>query len=169
MFTRPGKKLVFMGVELASWNEWNHDVSLDWHLRDDPPRAAFERFVTRMVTLYKHEPALWRDDATWEGFSWIDVADKENSVISYVRRAGNSHVLVVLNLTPVPRERYRVGVPTAGWYERLLSTDDAEWGGSGYGAVAGAAAEATPFHGHAQSIEIALPPLSAVVLSPALP
>src|SRR6266496_4281721 len=88
MFTRPGKKLLFMGTELAPWSEWNHDTSLDWHLRDLPNRAAFGQFLARLGTVYKQEPALWRDDASWEGFSWIDVADKENSVIAYVRRAG---------------------------------------------------------------------------------
>ena len=169
MFTRPGKKLLFMGTELASWNEWNHDESLDWHLRDEPDRAALEQFVARLATLYRHEPALWRDDASWEGFAWIDVADRENSVVSYARRADGSDVVVVLNLTPVPRERYRVGVPTPGWYERLLSTDDRAWGGSGYGEIAGAIAEPIPFHGHPQSIEISLPPLSALVLAPVLP
>jgi 1,4-alpha-glucan branching enzyme len=169
MFTRPGKKLLFMGTELASWNEWNHETSLDWHLRADDSRAAFERFVARLGQLYRHEPALWRDDASWEGFSWIDVSDKENSVVAFVRRAGQSHVVVVLNLTPVPRERYRLGVPVGGWYERLLSSDDLEWGGSGFGEVKGVASEDTPFHGHAQSIELTLPPLGGVVLAPGLP
>ena len=86
-----------------------------------------------------------------------------------MRRSGNSHVVVVLNLTPVPRERYRIGVPARGWYERLLSSDDLEWGGSGYQAFAGVAADPAPFHGYEQSIEIALPPLGAIVLSPTLP
>ena len=166
MFTRPGKKLVFMGTELATWSEWSHDASLDWHLRDDPRRAAFGRYLSHLATLYKQEPALWREDHTWDGFAWIDVADRENSVLSYVRRAGDSHVVVVLNLTPVPRERYRIGMPAAGWYERLLSSDDLEWGGSGFGAVAGVDTQPAAFHGYAQSIEITLPPLSALVFAP---
>jgi 1,4-alpha-glucan branching enzyme len=169
MFTRPGKKLLFMGVELAPWSEWNHDISLDWHLAEDPRRAAFRKFLTRLATLYRHEPVFWRDDTSWDGFGWIDVADREHSVISYVRRSGNGHAVVILNLTPVPRERYRVGVPTSGWYERLLSSDDESWGGSGHGAFDGVATEPTPFHGYEQSIEITLPPLGAVVLSPTLP
>jgi 1,4-alpha-glucan branching enzyme len=166
LFTRPGKKLVFMGTELASWSEWNHETSLDWHLRDDPNRASFTRFLTKLAEIYKNEPALWREDPSWEGFGWIDVADKENSVVSYVRRAGRSHIVTVLNLTPVPRERYRVGVPSSGWYDRLLSSDDHEWGGSGYGATAGVGTDAAPFHGYAQSIELTLPPLGALVLAP---
>ena len=166
MFTRPGKKLVFMGTELAPWSEWNHDTSLDWHLRDDPRRAAFGRYLTRLATLYREEPALWREDPSWEGFAWIDVADRENSVLSYVRRAGGAHVVVVLNLTPVPRERYRIGVPASGRYERLLSSDDLEWGGSGFGAIAGVDTEPSPFHGYPQSIEMTLPPLSVLVFAP---
>jgi 1,4-alpha-glucan branching enzyme len=169
MFTRPGKKLVFMGTELASWAEWNHDTSLDWHLRDDPARAAFSRYVTRLATVYRDTPALWRDDPSWEGFAWIDVADKENSVVSYVRRAGAAHVVVLLNLTPVPRERYRVGVPGEGQYEVLLASDANEWGGAGNGVndVRSVATEPSPFHGYQQSIEVTLPPLGALVLAPA--
>jgi 1,4-alpha-glucan branching enzyme len=167
MFTRPGKKLLFMGTELAPWTEWNHDTSLDWHLRDQPNRAALEKFVARLAALYKSEPAFWRDDQSWEGFTWIDVADRENSVVSYVRRAGESHAVVVLNLTPLPRERYRVGVPSSGRYDRLLSTDDHEWGGSGFGRIESVPTEQSAFHGYPQSIEVTLPPLSALVFAPA--
>jgi 1,4-alpha-glucan branching enzyme len=169
MFTRPGKKLVFMGTELAPWSEWNHDASLDWHLLEDPKRLAFSRFVTRLAQVYKDEPALWRDDQTWNGFGWIDVEDRDNSVISYVRRTEGSHVVVVLNLTPVPRERYRIGLPSDGWYEVLLDSDAVEWGGSGFGAVDGIEAHATPFHGFPNSAELTLPPLGALVLAPSLP
>lgn len=169
MFTRPGKKLLFMGVELAPWAEWNHESSLDWHLADDPQRAAFSRFLKRLAQLYKEESALWRDDQTWAGFNWIDVADRDNSVISYLRRTEGSHVVVVLNLTPVPREHYRIGLPTDGWYEMLLSSDDAEWGGGGYGSTNGVESRATPFHGYPYSAELTLPPLGALILAPSLP
>jgi 1,4-alpha-glucan branching enzyme len=167
MFTRPGKKLVFMGTELASWSEWNHDTSLDWHLRDDPARAAFSRYVARLASVYKDTPALWREDPSWEGFAWIDVADKENSVVSYVRRSGSSHVVVLLNLTPVPRERYRVGVPSEGRYDVLLASDSSEWGGSGANDARSLSTEPSTFHGYPQSIEVTLPPLGALVLAPA--
>jgi 1,4-alpha-glucan branching enzyme len=166
MFTRPGKKLMFMGTELAPPGEWNHDVSLPWHLASEPSRAAFGRYVARLAALYKEEPAFWRDDPTWEGFTWVDVADKENSVLSYLRRAGDAHFVVVLNLTPVPRERYRVGVPASGTYDCVLSTDGPEWGGTGFGAFATVVAEASPFHGQPHSVELTLPPLGALVLAP---
>ncbi len=169
LFTRPGKKLLFMGMELAPTTEWNHDVSLPWHLLDDPARAAHQRFIARLAHLYRDEPALWRDDQSWEGFTWIDVADRENSVVSYARQAGDSHAVVVLNLTPAPRERYRIGVPAAGRYTRALSSDDQEWGGSGFGAFESVETQDAPFHGCQQSIEITLPPLAALVLIPERP
>ena len=167
MVTRPGKKLMFMGVELATWSEWNHDTSLDWHLlRDDPRRAAFCLFVTRLAHVYRECSPLWRADESWEGFQWIDVADRDNSVVSYVRRDGDRHAVVVMNLTPVPREDYRIGVPSAGTYRKLLSSDDSEWGGSGHAAVDRLETEPAPFHGFPQSISLTLPPLGAVVFAP---
>ena len=166
MFTRPGKKLVFMGIELAVPREWNHDESLPWHLADDPSRVAFVRFVAELSSLYKREPAFWRDDSTWEGFRWIDVADNENSVLSYERKSGDSRTIVVLNFTPLPRERYRIGVPEGGRYECVLSTDDTRWGGSGYESFADVDADSTPYHGLSHSVELTLPPLAAIVLAP---
>ena len=164
MVTRPGKKLLFMGTEIATPGEWNHDRSLDWHLLNAPDRKAFENFVSRLGHLYKGEPAFWRDDPSWEGFCWVDVADRANSVISYVRRAGDSHVVVALNLTPVPRENYRIGVPESGTYVKLLGSDDREWGGSGYGEFERLESEPSPFHGYPQSVTLTLPPLGAVVI-----
>jgi 1,4-alpha-glucan branching enzyme len=166
MFTRPGKKLLFMGMEFAPWGEWNHDTSLDWHLLDDPRRGAFCRFVSRLGEIYRDNEVFWQEDAGWQGFSWIDVADRENSVISFARRAGDDHAIVMLNLTPVPRERYRIGVPTETPYQKLLSTDDADWGGSGHSPFDRIECEASPFHGYPQSIEVTLPPLGALVLVP---
>jgi 1,4-alpha-glucan branching enzyme len=166
-YAQPGKKLLFMGTELGPWSEWNHEASIDWHLREDPSRAALERFVGRLNEVYKSSPVFWREDPSWDGFNWIDVSDKANSVISYVRRAGESHAVVVLNLTPVPRDNYRIGVPQAGEYLRLLSSDDTEWGGSGYGAVRTVKTTDAAFHGYSQSLELTLPPLAGLVLTPA--
>ena len=131
---------------------------------------AFARLRGAAATSTRRDPAFWRDDPSWEGFSWIDVADRENSVISFVRRDRTSHAVVVLNLTPVPRERYRIGVPQSGTLlMRLSSSDDREWGGSGYGAFERVETDASPFHGLPQSIEITLPPLAALVLAPSQP
>jgi 1,4-alpha-glucan branching enzyme len=170
MFTRPGKKLLFMGTELASLNEWNHDASLDWHLiHTDWFRARHHEFMAALGHLYRNRPELWRSDLSWEGFNWIDLADRDNSVLSYTRNDGASHVVVVLNLTPVPREHYRVGVPGGegiGRYATLLSSDDPAWGGSGLGFAATHTVEPHSFHGHAQSIVLTLPPLGATILAP---
>jgi 1,4-alpha-glucan branching enzyme len=167
MFTRPGKKLVFMGTELAPWTEWNHEASLEWNLlRDDPRRAKFCAFVQRLGALYRDRSELWRRDAEWEGFSWISAEDRENSVLSYVRQDGGQHSVVVMNLTPVPREHYRIGAPARVAYREVLNSDSAEWGGGGYPTRERVTAEPSPFHGFQQSMEIALPPLSVVVLVP---
>ena len=166
MYTRPGKKLLFMGSELAPWNEWNHDGSVDWHLRDDPQHRSFEKFVERLGALYREHPALWRMDHEPEGFQWIDVADTRNSVVSYVRRGGGRHVVVVLNLTPVPREDYRIGVPDAGSYRSIFSSNDEAFGGSGMGPTVVVDTEPAPFHGYPQSLRLLLPPLGALVLAP---
>jgi 1,4-alpha-glucan branching enzyme len=166
MYTRPGKKLLFMGTELAPYNEWNHDVSLDWHLADDPMRAGFCTFMEELGRLYREYPAFWRRDHEWEGFSWIDVADRANSVVSYVRRDGDNHVVVALNLTPVPREHYRIGAPEPGAYARLLSSDERRFGGSDYPTAARVETESSPFHGYAHSMKLTLPPLGALILAP---
>jgi 1,4-alpha-glucan branching enzyme len=167
MYTRPGKKLLFMGSELAPWNEWNHDSSIDWHLRDDPQHAAFERFVGCLGALYLEHPAFWRMDHEPDGFQWIDAADAQNSVVSYVRRGGGEQLVVALNLTPIPREHYRIGAPRAGDYTRIFSSDDPRFGGSGLTGTELVRADSSPFHGYPQSLELTLPPLGALVLAPA--
>ena len=173
MYTRPGKALLFMGTELAPWGEWDHDRSLPWNLLDDPPHRDFERFVAELGRVYHEQPALWRRDPDPAGFQWIDCADRHNSVLSFARwdepRAGSptpDHLVTVLNLTPVPRQPYRIGVPRGTSYAVLLNTDDARWGGSEHPVPDRVAAEAKPWHGMQHSIEITLPPLAALVLRP---
>ncbi len=165
LYTRPGKKLLFMGTEFAPWAEWNHDTSLDWHLASDPQRAGFGRFVEDLGRLYRERSPLWRNDHVPSGFAWIDLADEDNSVISYARHDGHEHVIVALNFTPIPREHYRIGVPSAGRYTVLMSTDDSRYGGSGLGMRPMIDAEDTPFHGYPQSVALQLPPLGALVLA----
>jgi 1,4-alpha-glucan branching enzyme len=165
-WTRPGKKLVFMGTEIGSWREWDHDRGIEWHLMDAPLHAGLARFVQALGRLYQGRPALWSHDHDPHGFQWIDVADRQNSVVSYARRDGTDHVVVLLNLQPVPRERYRIGVPARGSYTCLLSSDEGAYGGSDWPAPTRVEAEPVPYHGHAQSIELSLPPLGALVLAP---
>jgi 1,4-alpha-glucan branching enzyme len=165
-WTRPGKKLLFMGSEIAPWGEWNHDRSLEWHLLDSPPHAGIARFLGELGRLYRDLPAFWCHDHDPHGFQWIDVADRQNSVISYVRRDGADHAVVVLNFQPQPRQRYRIGVPARGTYAVALSSDDPRFGGSGYPMPERLESEAVPYHGHQFSVELPLPPFGALVLLP---
>jgi alpha-1,4-glucan:alpha-1,4-glucan 6-glycosyltransferase len=165
-WTRPGKKLLFMGSEIASPHEWRHDESLPWHLVDGAPRAGLLRCVAALGALYAARPALWRDDPSGDGFRWIDCHDRTHSIISWERRAGDDHVVVLMNLTPVPRPGYRVGAPARARYEVALDTDDTRFGGSGYRRAHDVEAEPIPWQGRDQSLVLDLPPLSALVLVP---
>jgi 1,4-alpha-glucan branching enzyme len=166
-YTRPGKQLLFMGTELAPYNEWNHDASLDWHLGELPSRRGLARFLTALGALYLAQPCLWHGDPDGASFAWIDCTDRDASVVSYQRRDGDAHVVVVLNLTPVPRPAYRVGMPHAGRYRVLLDSDATDFAGSGLRSDAVVDTEHVPWHGLSQSISLLLPPLAALVLAPA--
>jgi 1,4-alpha-glucan branching enzyme len=163
-FTRPGKKLLFMGTELAPWDEWDASRSLDWKLARDPQRAGFARFLEALGALYRGHSCLWRSDPSPEGFHWIDSANHQQSVLVYLRRFFEDELLVVLNLTPQPRSDYRIGVPHRGGWREILCSDDGAFGGSGHPRRGHAAAEAVPCHGEAQSLSLVLPPLCALVL-----
>ncbi|HUF29079.1 MAG TPA: 1,4-alpha-glucan branching protein GlgB [Gemmatimonadaceae bacterium] len=168
-YTRPGKALLFMGSEFAPYDEWNHDRSLDWHLTGDPVRGQLLTMFEDLGRIYAEYPALWREDTVPSGFRWISVNDRENSVLAYERRDGDAHLVVALNLTPVPRDGYRIGAPAATTYTRLLCTDDRKYGGSGYPTEERLTTIAEPLHGYDQSMELRLPPLSAVILAPDTP
>jgi len=168
--TRPGKSLFFMGTELGTHHEWNHDVSLEWHLLEDPRRRGLMEYVGALGALYQQLPCLWRADHDPGGYRWIDVADREQSVFSYARFDGRAHALVVLNLTPVPRPAYRLGAPANATYQVALNSDAPQFGGSGFPVPDAAHTEAVPYHGFEQSLTVSLPPLSMLVLVPdALP
>ncbi len=166
-YTRPGKVLLFMGTELAMEREWAHDHSLDWHLAEQEERAAFGRYLQALGRLYRAEPALWQQDHQPGGFQWIDCHDRENSVLSYLRRAGERVAVVVLNLTPVPREGYRVGAPHAGRWRVVLDSDAPELGGSVCQVPQVHEADSTPWQGQPASFTLTLPPLGALILAPA--
>jgi 1,4-alpha-glucan branching enzyme len=166
-YTRPGKILLFMGTELAPWYEWDYQWPLDWSLTQHPERAALQRFMEDLGKLYRATPCLWRSDANPYGCSWIDCHDSDNSVFSYFRRDGDDYAVVVLNLTPVPRDDYRIGVPLGGRYVERLNTDDPRYHGGGYPSYKEAHSDAIPWQGFAQSLRLNLPPLAALVLIPA--
>ncbi len=165
-YTRPGKKLIFMGTEIAPYNEWYYDLSLDWHLADDPMRAGLSRYLSELGGLYQNTPCLWRSDPDGDGFFWIDCEDRQQSVFSYVRRHDHEFVIVVLNLTPVPRDHYRIGAPRPGRYRQIMSSDDTGYSGSGYPTIVTPETEPSPLHRQPQSLVLRLPPLAALVLTP---
>jgi 1,4-alpha-glucan branching enzyme len=165
-WTRPGKKLLFMGTEIAPYREWNVYEGLDWELTKTPERAGLLRFLEDLGALYREHPCLFERDHDPEGMSWLDIEDREHSILSYVRRTGDDHLIIILNLTPVPRPGYRFGAPSRCDYVRVLSTDDARYAGSGYGTADRLHTVPLPWHGREQSFEIDLPPLSALILAP---
>jgi len=163
-YTRPGKPLLFMGSELGSYREWNHDGSLDWHLESEPLHGGLLRFMADLGAVYRARSELWRTDPDHSGFSWLDADDRDQSIYSYFRRDGDRFLLVLLNLTPVPRHDYRSGAPRAGRYSMVLSSDDPKYGGSGFGIVSGLRAESVAWQNQPASFLVGLPPLGAVLL-----
>ena len=166
MFTHSGTKLLFMGGEFGQTSEWKFDDSLDWHLLEHVPHKGMAACVKALNNLYKTEPAMYERQFTADGFEWLDTSDRENSIVSYVRRGNNPQdtLLVVLNMTPVPRADYRIGVPSAGVYHERFNSDAMAFYGSGVTNAGPIQSEEEMWHGRPQSLRINVPPLGAVVL-----
>ncbi|HEY7802738.1 MAG TPA: 1,4-alpha-glucan branching protein GlgB [Dehalococcoidia bacterium] len=164
MYGQAGKKLLFMGAELAQPGEWQHDESLAWHLLDTAGSAGVQACVRDLNRLYASERALHERDCDPAGFEWVDANDADHSVISFLRLGGGESVLVICNFTPVPRHNYRVGVPVAGFWRELLNTDAHDYGGSGQGNFGGVDTRAVTVHGRPYSLAVTLPPLAAIFL-----
>ena len=166
MFGHPGKKLLFMGCEFAQEREWNHDQSLDWHLLEQPTHAGVQRLVRDLNQIYRASPALYQQDFVPEGFEWIDHADSQHSVLSFVRRGKDraTFMVVVCNFTPTVWHDYRLGVPQAGHYRQVLNTDAAHYGGSDVAVSPTTTLTATSqaWHGKRHSIVLTVPPLATV-------
>jgi len=164
MYAQPGKKLLFMGGEFGQWNEWYHDVSLDWNLLEVPLHKSLQHWVADLNRLYRQEAALHALDFDPAGFEWIDCNDSQHSVVSLVRKTGSARddILAVFNFTPVPRHGYRVGAPRAGFWKEILNSDALEYGGSGTGNLGGKETEEIPCHGRPWSLDLTLPPLAVV-------
>jgi 1,4-alpha-glucan branching enzyme len=169
MWTHPGKKLLFMGGEIAQVREWNHDRSLDWHLLDDPKHAGVQRLVRDLNRLYRGLPALFQRDTSPDGFAWSVIDDASNSIFAYLRfgNAGEKPVLVVCNLTPVPQQAYTVGVPQGGAWQEVFNSDAGIYGGSnmGNGGIVQGTDEVS--HGQPAALTLIVPPLATIILTPA--
>jgi 1,4-alpha-glucan branching enzyme len=165
MYTHPGTKLLFMGSEFAQTSEWNFDHSLDWHLMQYDPHIGIFKFIQKLNTIYKNEPALYEISFRQEGFQWLEYGDSQNSVLVYIRKGqhADENLLVILNLTPILHTDYQVGLPAAGQWDVILNSDDPEFYGSGV--VQGSVlSEPITWMGHAHSAIIKLPPLSGLIL-----
>ena len=168
MYAQPGKKLLFMGSEFGQWREWDVEQSLDWHLLDQPMHAGLRLWIGDLNRILREEKALYELDFDPAGFSWIDVTDAEQSVVSLIRRSSTPEDMLVgaFNFTPVPRYNYQIGIPLPGRWREVLNSDAPHYGGSGQGNLGGVEAVPVSMHGHLHSVTLTLPPLGAVFFKP---
>ncbi len=166
MFAQPGKKLLFMGDEFGQWREWSHDRSLDWDLLVHASHRGIQNWVEQLNRMYRSEPAMHVFDSDSAGFEWVDCNDSASSVLSLLRKGKSPKdtILAVFNFTPVPRQPYRLGVPSGGFWREILNSDGQEYGGTGWGNMGGKQAEAQPLHGRPYSLTLTLPPLAGIFL-----
>jgi 1,4-alpha-glucan branching enzyme len=165
MWAHPGKKLLFMGGEFGQRREWQHEESLEWHVLQYTGHAGVHRWVQDLNAAYRAEPALHQLDCSAEGFEWVEANDRENSVLSFIRksREGRDIVLVACNFTPVPRTSYMLGVPRGGRWREILNSDASIYGGGGSGNFGGIEAAPVTAQGRPNSITATLPPLAVVM------
>ena len=164
MWAHPGKKLLFMGCEFGQDREWNHDISLDWHLLDQPEHMGVQNLIRDLNAIYKDRSALHSQDCVPEGFEWIESNDAEQGIIAFLRKGTKGEMLVfVSNFTPVERVNYRIGLPKKGEWSEALNTDSQMYGGNNRGNMGTVVADGEPWHEQEQSAEIYIPPLSSLI------
>ncbi len=165
MFTHPGANLVFMGGEFGQTSEWNFQQSLDWHLTQYDVHSGIQELIKDLNKLYKSQPALYEKQFSHEGFQWIDYGDSENSVLTYIRRGHDTKndIIIACNFTPIPREKYRIGVPKSTALKEIFNSDAKKYGGSGTQNASIKTAN-KEWHGYKKSLEITIPPLGIVIL-----
>ena len=168
MWTHPGKKLLFMGGEFGQEREWNHDRALDWHLLAERDHRGVQSLVRDLNKLYRDLTVLHERDCETAGFEWVVADDSDQSVLAFLRHGSKKGdtALIVCNFTPVVRHCYKCGVPHAGRWRERLNSDAAQYGGSNVGNGASIRAAAAPSHGQPASLELTLPPLATIVLTP---
>jgi 1,4-alpha-glucan branching enzyme len=165
----PGKQLLMMGCEIGQTSEWDANASVEWWLLEQGPyHCGVQRLVRDLNRLYRDEPALWEADYATNGFSWIDCSDADSSILSFVRQSsdGKRQLVVILNLTPVFRQNYRVGLPRGGFWREALNTDSSLYGGSNQGNLGGVQAGEYKTHRQPFSAVFTLPPLSVIAFRP---
>ncbi|MCK0145005.1 1,4-alpha-glucan branching protein GlgB [Arenibacter sp. F26102] len=164
MYTHPGANLIFMGAEFGQSSEWNFQKSLDWHLLQYDFHIGIQNLIKDLNKLYQKYPALYEKQFSPEGFQWIDYGDHANSVLTYIRKGldPKENIYIACNFTPVPREKYRMGISKTGQLKEIFNSDDTKYGGTGMknGTLK---ISKTPWHGYDKSVEITIPPLGVVV------
>ena len=164
MFTHPGTKLLFQGAEFGQMGEWNFQTSLDWHILEYKVHKGVQNLIKDLNSLYQSEPALYEKQFSSEGFEWIEFNDSENSVLSYLRKGDDEkdNLIIACNMTPVPRENYRIGLPKKGTIKEIFNSDKEEYNGTGNYSNKNLKTSDKPWHGREFSTEITVPPLSMV-------
>lgn len=167
LFTHPGKKLLFMGTEFAQGNEWDPQNALDWYLLDYNYHRGVQQLVKDLNKLYHQLPSLHQFEFDWQGFSWIDCHDAQQSILTFLRQSGDDFVVVVVNFTPVVRHHYRIGVPKMDSYYEIFNSDSIYYGGSNVGNGGNLNAQPLAWMNQPCSLELTVPPLGALILRPA--
>ena len=166
MYAHPGKKLLFMGAEFGQGREWNSAESLDWHLLEYPHHQGIMNWMRDLNRALKSQPALYEVDFTHHGFQWVDFADHDSTIISFLRYGHDKRetILCVFNFTPVLRNNYRIGVPWGGRWTEILNSDGGIYGGGNNGNGGGVFADPQSMHGRPYSLSLTIPALSGIYL-----
>ena len=165
MMTHPGKKLLFMGCEFGQFREWDYASGIEWFMLDYESHAKLQRYTAELNHFYLENPPLWECDDSWGGFQWIDADNRDQSIVSYRRidRAGKE-LIVLINFTPVVREKFLLGVPYSGVYEEIFNSDAVDFGGSGVCNPDALKTTGKAWNGCPDSLHLEVPPLGAVIL-----
>ena len=166
MFTHPGTNLLFMGAEIGQNDEWNFQQSIQWHLVDYEVHKGIQNLIKDLNSLYRKQPALYEKQFSGEGFEWIDYNDYENSTLVYLRKGHKEEddVVVILNMTPIPRDNFKIGLPRKGNLREVFNSDQKKYNGTGKFKNKELSAKKSPWHFRPYSTEISLPPLGMIAL-----
>ena len=162
MMTHPGKKLTFMGCEIGQFDEWNSGGEVQWFLLDHHYHSALQLYFARLNHFYLEHSELWEEDSSWEGFQWVDVDRRDESIFSYRRISKDGSMTVVLNLTPVERQGFELALEEGGEYEEIFNSDSEEFGGEGR--VNRGIITAEEWEGDVFTVRLTLPPMSAIIV-----
>ena len=168
MYTHPGKKLTFMGMDIGQWREWNHDRELDWYQLEEDRYQKFNYFVKDLNKLYKNTASLFEVDFSHDGFEWIDFNDSDNSILSYKRKGKDKgdYTITILNFTPIVRDNYKIGVPENCNYEVIFNSDSEYYGGGNIGNNTNLKPIKMLWQENPYALTLTLPPLGALILKP---